>query len=156
MRPRLLHSSWLISALAAVAEPVGSAPSTAGAVLPVRIVDSRCNLQINGALCRVGTAVVQVTGKGAAPASGMSGVVLNAAVVSQQGAGYSTVWSGIDRTATSNLNFQAGQNIPKSTILPATKTWVTERICPIRQPPGGLQHCPLVPSEKGRESWAFC
>jgi hypothetical protein len=121
MRPRLLHSSWLISALAAVAEPVGSAPSTAGAVLPVRIVDSRCNLQINGALRRVGTAAVQVTGQGRRAGVRDVRVVLNAAVVSQRGAGCSTAWSGIDRTATSNLNFQAGQNIPKSTILPPRK-----------------------------------
>src|SRR5664279_1707860 len=34
-------------------------------------------------------------------------------------AGYITVWPfGIDKTNTSNLNFQAGQNIPNTVIVP--------------------------------------
>ena len=45
--------------------------------------------------------------------------MLNVTAVSPQTAGYITVWPfGIDKTDTSNLNFQAGQNIPNTVIVP--------------------------------------
>jgi hypothetical protein len=62
---------------------------------------------------------VQVTGQDGVPASGVAAVVLNVTVVSPQAAGYLTVWpSWITRTDTSNLNLQAGQNIPNTVIVP--------------------------------------
>ena len=62
---------------------------------------------------------MQVTGKGGVPATGVASVVLNVTVVTPQTAGYITVWpSGIAKTNTSNLNFQAGQNIPNTVIVP--------------------------------------
>jgi|GEM_PF-645402 len=100
----------------------GQPPSAAGAVVsvtPARVADSRVNQQIPGAVPALGTAGVQVTGQGGVPASGVATVVLNVTVVSPQTAGYITVWPfGIDRTNTSNLNFQAGQNIPNTVIVP--------------------------------------
>ena len=75
--------------------------------------------QINGAVPVLGTATVQVTGQGGVPAVNVAAVVLNVTVVSPQTAGYITVWPfGIGRTTTSNLNFQAGQDIPNTVIVP--------------------------------------
>jgi alpha-tubulin suppressor-like RCC1 family protein len=97
-------------------------PSAAGGVVsvtPARIADSRTNQQITGAVPALGTVPVQVTGQGGVPATNVAAVVLNVTVVSPQAAGYITVWPfGIDRTNTSNLNFQAGQNIPNTVIVP--------------------------------------
>jgi hypothetical protein len=88
-------------------------------VTPARVADSRTNQQITGAVPAMGTATVQVTGQGGVPAGNVAAVVLNVTVVSPQTAGYITVWPfGIDKTNTSNLNFQAGQNIPNTVIVP--------------------------------------
>src|SRR5664279_2029119 len=110
---------------AAAAASVAAAlagPSAAGGVVsvtPARIADSRTNQQITGAVPALGTVPVQVTGQGGVPATNVAAVVLNVTVVSPQAAGYITVWPfGIDRTNTSNLNFQAGQNIPNTVIVP--------------------------------------
>jgi len=156
MRPRLLHSSWLISALAAVAEPVGSAPSTAGAVLPVRIVDSRCNLpdQWRSASgwhrCGAGDGARAPRRRPGCPGRAQRGRGVPAGRRVQ----HRVVGDRPDGNIKPELPGRAEH--PEVDDSSATKTWVTERICPIRQPPGGLQHCPLVPSERGRESWAFC
>ena len=49
----------------------------------------------------------------------MSAVALNVTVANPTAAGYITVWpSGALRQQTSNLNFQAGQNIPNLIIVP--------------------------------------
>ena len=62
---------------------------------------------------------VQVTGQGGVPATGVSAVVVNVTAVAPTAAGYITVWpSGTPRQETSNLNFQAGQNIPNLVIVP--------------------------------------
>src|SRR5664280_528349 len=51
--------------------------------------------------------------------SGVAAVVLNVTAVSPQAAGFITVWpSGLTRTNTSNLNFQVGQNIPNTVVVP--------------------------------------
>ena len=66
-----------------------------------------------------GTASLQVTGKGGVPATGVSAVVVNVAVVTPAVAGYLTVFpSGTTRQDTSSLNFQAGQNIPNLVVVP--------------------------------------
>jgi len=97
-------------------------PTDPGAVAPVtpaRIADSRTNQQITGAIPASGTATVQVTGRGGVPTTNVAAVVLNVTAVSPQSAGFITVWPfGIPRTNTSNLNFQAGQTIPNTVIVP--------------------------------------
>jgi hypothetical protein len=50
-------------------------------VTPARIVDSRVNQQITGAVPALGTATVQVTGQGGIPATNVAAVVLNVTVV---------------------------------------------------------------------------
>ena len=97
-------------------------PELAGAfasVTPTRIADSRAGLQLDGALPGLGTAELQITGRGGLPLTGVAAVVLNVTAVFPTNAGYLTVWpAGIARTTTSNLNFQAGQTIPNTVIVP--------------------------------------
>ena len=101
--------------------PDGDA-STAGALVPVppaRLADSRSGLQIPGAVPPGGTVSVQVTGKGAVPSVGVGAAVLTLIAADPAAGGYLTAWpSGIPRTNTSVLNFQSGQNISNTVIVP--------------------------------------
>src|SRR5664279_1166301 len=110
------------AAAAVVAQPQTVAPSEPGAVVsvpPARIADSRVAQQITGAVPALGTATVQVTGQGGVPDSGVAAAVLNVTAVAPQAAGFITVWpAGIAWPGTSNLNFQAGQDIPNTVIVP--------------------------------------
>ena len=98
-----------------------AAPAAAGAVVsvtPARIADSRVGLQIAGAVDALGTAGVQVTGRGGIPGTGVAAVLATVTVVGPQQAGYLTVWaSQTTRPGTSNLNFQAGQTIANTALL---------------------------------------
>ncbi len=100
----------------------GGTPSMAGAVVavnPTRIADSRIPFTLAGALSGLGTAQLQISGQGPVPATGVAAVVLNVTAVTPTTAGYLTVWpSGIPRTDTSNLNFQAGQTIASTVVVP--------------------------------------
>jgi hypothetical protein len=101
---------------------LGGTPTTPGAVAsltPSRIMDTRTNLGVTGAVPALGTASLQVTGQGGVPATGVSAVILNVTAVSPASSGFITVWpSGTTRQQTSNLNFQAGQNIPNLVVVP--------------------------------------
>src|SRR5664280_2020703 len=101
---------------------LGGTPTLPGAVAslsPARIMDTRSNLGVNGPVPSMGTASLQVTGKGGVPATGVSAVVVNVTAVNPTSAGYITVWpSGTTMQQTSNLNFQAGQNIPNLVVVP--------------------------------------
>src|SRR5664280_1777990 len=96
--------------------------STPGGVVPVppsRVMDTRSNLGVNGPVPSMGTASLQVTGKGGVPATGVSAVVVNITAVNATSSGFITVWpSGTAQQQTSNLNFQAGQNIPNLVVVP--------------------------------------
>ena len=64
-----------------------------------------------------GTVVLQVTGRGGVPASGVSAVVLNVTVTAPTSAGYLTVYAnGTARPGVSNLNFVADQSVPNLVI----------------------------------------
>lgn len=95
----------------------GGTPSLAGAVVavsPTRIADSRTPFKLAGTLTGWSTAPLQITGQGQGqvPATGVAAVVLNVTAVAPTTAGVLTVWpSGIPRTDTPNLNFQAGPTI---------------------------------------------
>jgi len=130
----LLASVTVPAALAgpAVAAPMSPAvpgaaagtvvPTTPGAIVPVtpqRIADSRVGLQIDGAVSALGIARIQVTGQGGVPTINVSAAVLTVTAVFPQANGFITVWpSGLARTNTSSLNFQAGQTIASTTIMP--------------------------------------
>ncbi len=101
--------------------PDGDA-STPGALVPVspaRLADSRIGLQIAGAVPARSTVGVQVTGKGGVPSVGVGAAVLTVIAANPAAAGYLTVWpSGNGLTDTSVLNFQAGQNICNTVVVP--------------------------------------
>ena len=66
-----------------------------------------------GALAPGSTAVVDVTGVGGVPDSGVAVVIANVTVTEPTTAGYLTVYpNGAERPLASNLNFVAGQNVP--------------------------------------------
>jgi len=100
----------------------GDTASTPGAVAslpPARIMDTRIGQGASGPVPSTGSISVQVTGQGGVPAAGVSAVIVNVTVADPTAAGYITVWpSGAPRQQTSNLNFQAGQNIPNLVIVP--------------------------------------
>jgi alpha-tubulin suppressor-like RCC1 family protein len=92
-------------------------PTAAGTIGPVtaRIADSRLGLQIPGAVTALGSVAVQV----ASPGSGVAAAMATVTVVDPPAGGYVTVWrSGTRLPGTSNLNFQAGQTIATTVIVP--------------------------------------
>ena len=101
---------------------VTAPPTTPGAVVPLppaRILDTRTGQGAAGPVPASGSVSVQVTARGGVPATGVSAVAVNVTVTAPAAAGYVTVWpSGTPRQTTSNLNFQAGQNIPNLVIVP--------------------------------------
>jgi alpha-tubulin suppressor-like RCC1 family protein len=83
-----------------------------------RIADSRLGLQIPGAVPAFGSVAVQV----ASPDSGVAAAVATVTVVDPGAGGYVTVWrSGYRPPGTSNLNFQAGQTIATTVIVPISR-----------------------------------
>lgn len=99
-------------------------PTEAGAVValtPARIVDSRIDRQIVGPLPMLGTADMQIGGQGGIPLDGVAGVVATLTVVDPQEAGYLTLWpSGGVKPDTSSLDFQAGETIATTVIVPVS------------------------------------
>lgn len=101
--------------------PIGTS-TAAGSVVPMfpqRIVDSRIGLQLGGPLGAGTTNDVQVSGKGGVPPTGAAAVIATIAAVDPQQDGHLTAWQGgTARPGTSNLNFQAGQTVANTMVLP--------------------------------------
>ena len=99
-------------------------PSAAGAVAaltPARIVDSRVGRQIWGPVPALATEDMQIGGQGGIPLGGVAGVVATVTVADPEQAGFLTLWPSGDRQPdTSNLNFQAGQNIATTVMVPVS------------------------------------
>ena len=97
-------------------------PVAAGAmtsVPPARVADSRISQQISGAIPGMGTAAVQVAGRGGVPAHGVTSVVLNVTAVYPAAEGFLSVWpAGSPWPGTSNLNFQPRVTIPNAVVVP--------------------------------------
>jgi len=126
--------------------PASTSSGVAGsyvAVSPARILDTRCNANMNGQGCAgenlpaqnagVGplqagsTATVQVTGVGGVPSTGVSAVVMDATVVSALGANaaasFLTLWpSGSSRPVASNLNWTPGEILSNRVIVPVSSS----------------------------------
>ncbi len=110
-------------------------PTAAGAIgsVTARIADSRLGLQIPGAVPAFGSVAVQV----ASPDSGVAGAVATVTVVDPQAGGYVTAFrSGARRPGTSNLNFQAGQTVATTVIVPVGPDGKIELF---NGSPGGVQ-----------------
>src|SRR5664279_51281 len=101
---------------------VTAPPTTPGALVslpPARIMDTRIGQGAAGPVPASGSISVQVSGHGGVPVTGVSAVAVNVTVADAVAAGYVTVWpSGSPPPVSSNLNFQAGQNIPNLVIVP--------------------------------------
>jgi hypothetical protein len=103
----------------------GTPNGTAGgyvAVSPARITDTRAGSGQANAGSTLGagsTLSVQVTGAGGVPATGVSGVVVNATVTNTTGSSFLTVWpTGGTMPTVSNLNWVAGWTVPNRVIVP--------------------------------------
>ncbi|MHC6625366.1 PKD domain-containing protein [Streptomyces globosus] len=87
---------------------------------PQRFADTREGLgtaraQVPG----YGSFGLQITGRGAVPASGVTAVALNVTVTNPKSDGHLTVYPGGQQAPTaSNVNFKAGQTIANSVIVP--------------------------------------
>ena len=99
-------------------------PKTASArglfnpVDPARILDFRSRSGA-GSLGPGGIALLQVTGRGGVPATGVSAVVINTTLVGPTSAGYVTEYpTGSTRPATPTLIFAPGQTVANRAIVP--------------------------------------
>ncbi|HVL07096.1 MAG TPA: hypothetical protein VM388_13985 [Acidimicrobiales bacterium] len=81
---------------------------------PARILDTRDGTGgVRGPVGSNATVVLDVTGVGGVPSSGVSAVVLNVTVTSPAQTGFLTVFpSGTSRPLASNVNFVPGQTVP--------------------------------------------
>jgi len=94
----------------------GSAPNTArfSSLPPKRILDTRYG--IGAPVGRVGsgkTLLLQATGRGGVPSTGVSGVLMNVTVTGPTATGYLTLYpTGGSRPLASQLNFVPNQTVP--------------------------------------------
>ncbi|MET3806568.1 hypothetical protein ABIB25_003584 [Nakamurella sp. UYEF19] len=75
------------------------------AVTPSRILDTRNNINLNGAVPRLGTIAPTMLGRNGIPATGVGAVVMNVTVDHPVRNGYITVYPQGTRPEASNLNF---------------------------------------------------
>lgn len=96
-------------------------------LVPARIMDTRSGSEggrtvdslalSEGRLAAGETRLLEVTGRGGVPPSGVSAVALNVTVAGSTGGGYLTVFeSGVPAPLASNLNFYPGQVVPNMVI----------------------------------------
>lgn len=92
------------------------------ALPPIRITDTRAGSGQANAGSTLGagsTLSVQITGVGGVPATGVSGVVLNATVTNTTGFSFLTAWpAGNTMPVISNLNWVPGWTVPNRVIVP--------------------------------------
>ena len=94
--------------------PGTKAASVFEPVTPARILDTRDGTGRGGNTSKVGpgqTIVVDISGVGGVPATGIAGAVLNATVTQPTASGFLTVTPN-GGSSTSTLNFRAGQTVP--------------------------------------------
>lgn len=82
--------------------------------MPARILDTRTGNGAPVAEVAPGTPIsLQVTGRGAVPAAGVSAVVLNVTVTEPASGGWLAAWpAGEALPLVSNLNYVPGQTVP--------------------------------------------
>jgi len=95
-----------------------SAPTFVG-LKPARLLDTRSGVGAPAAKVGAGqTLVLQVTGRGGVPSSGVAAVSINITATRPTVGSYLTVWpTGQARPTASILNFAAGQTIANSTVV---------------------------------------
>jgi hypothetical protein len=118
---RLVAAAALATCFGALvqASPASAAPNTAGeyhSLTPARILDTRTGNGVPGgaagALAQQ-ELVLQVTGRGGVPATGVQAVVMNVTAAAPTSGGFISVWpTGDARPVVSSLNFVPGQTVP--------------------------------------------
>lgn len=100
-------------AVQAEAEAVPANAGTFVSLEPARLLDTRVGNGASQAVPANGTVVLQVTGRGGVPQTGVSAVIVNVTVTSPGAGGFITVYpAGGAQPTASNLNFNPGQTIP--------------------------------------------
>ena len=111
-------SDWVTKSINRDEDSCGMTP-----VSPRRLMDTRSGFKV-GRLDGSGSAyVLQVTGRGGVPSSGVSAVALNVTAVSTEAGdygGFVTVYPCGSRPDASNLNFVSGQTLANSVIAPVS------------------------------------
>lgn len=101
-------------------------PTVAGgyvATPPLRLLDTRIGLGSSGPVAGGSTLTVQVTGRGAVPATGVGAAAVTVTVTQPTGAGYVTAYAAdAAPPATSNLNYAAGQTVANLVLVPVSAT----------------------------------
>lgn len=91
---------------------------------PARILNTRAGAKVGNAEGTGAPYVLQVTGQGGVPASGVGAVASNVTVTQSEnptiGGGFVTVYPCGTRPDASNLTFTTGQTIPNSVIAPVS------------------------------------
>jgi hypothetical protein len=122
-------AALVIGAVVAVSASGDSSTSAATTesfvpLTPARVLDTRGGAKVGNAAGTAAPYVLQVTGQGGVPASGVGAVALNVTVTLTEdptiGGGYVTVFPCGTRPDASNLNFVGGQTIPNSVIAPVS------------------------------------
>ena len=117
------YLEWMHSVTGELGSPSDDGSGAFAALTPKRLLDTRSGDKV-GELDGSGAAyVLQVTGKGGVPGSGVSAVALNVTAVSTEAndfGGFVTVYPCGDVPDVSNLNFTSGQTIPNSVIAPVS------------------------------------
>ncbi|MER5762148.1 hypothetical protein [Streptomyces sp. NPDC002082] len=128
----LVNNSWGQADL--IADVTGyftrSEASGYTSVNPTRFVDSRnWNGGQGGGLLGGSSTGLQVTGQAGVPASGVTAVALNVTVTNPKDAGHLSVFpAGSGLPSTSNLNFERGQTVANSVIVPVDANgWIVVR-----------------------------
>ena len=109
-----------------LADVSGYFPAGAGftSLNPARIMNTRGGAKVGNAAGTGTPYVLQATGRGGVPVSGVGAVALNVTVTQTEsptiGGGYVTVYPCGTRPDASNLNFVTGQTIPNSVIAPVS------------------------------------
>jgi len=95
-------------------------PGVYSSLTAFQLLDTRFGVGApKGAVAGRGTVYLKVTGRGGVPVSGVSGVVLNVIARTPIAAGRVIVYAdGTSRPGVSNLNFVAGQSVPRLLIAP--------------------------------------
>lgn len=119
----LYNNAGAVHLIADVAGWYGPEGGAVGALYlpvdPARVLDTRTGLGAAGGRVGAGALLVlQVTGRGGIPASGVSAVVLNVTVTEPTAVSFLTAWpAGDARPLASNLNCIPGQTVPNLVVV---------------------------------------
>lgn len=115
----LLGANPAHAAASSQASPAPGSVDSYRSLTPVRLLDTRVGLgAAEGPVRAASTTVLQITGRGGVPSTGVAAVVVNVTVTGAQSTGWLTAWpGGVARPTASNLNFVAHQTVANQGIV---------------------------------------